>query len=56
VAESLRLEGILVAFPSRPVGLTQERGDFQLTSPITSPIGTFLLRDAEATGLDGLRP
>lgn len=56
VAESLRLEGILVAFPSRPVGLTQERGDFQLTSPITSPIGTFLLRDADATGLDGLRP
>ncbi|MEN9262326.1 MAG: hypothetical protein Q6L60_15340, partial [Thermostichus sp. HHBFW_bins_43] len=32
-AELLRLEGILVAFPSRPVGLTQERGDFQLTTP-----------------------
>ncbi|MFS8856599.1 hypothetical protein NW851_05515 [Synechococcus sp. H55.7] len=34
LAESLRLEGILVAFPSRPVGLTQERGEFQLTSPV----------------------
>ncbi len=34
VAESLRLEGILVAFPSRPVGLTQERGEFHLTSPL----------------------
>lgn len=32
-AEMLRLEGILVAFPSRPVGLTQERGDFLLTTP-----------------------
>ncbi|MFT0819189.1 hypothetical protein [Synechococcus sp. W60.3] len=34
LAESLRLEGILVAFPSRPVGLTQERGEFHLTSPV----------------------
>jgi len=34
LAGSLRLEGILVAFPSRPVGLTQERGEFQLTSPV----------------------
>ncbi|MGQ9838261.1 MAG: hypothetical protein ACUVRV_09925 [Cyanobacteriota bacterium] len=33
IAEMLRLEGILVAFPSRPVGLTQERGDFLLTTP-----------------------
>ncbi|MEN9243030.1 MAG: hypothetical protein Q6K55_12150 [Thermostichus sp. DG02_3_bins_51] len=33
LAEMLRLEGILVAFPSRPVGLTQERGDFLLTTP-----------------------
>ncbi len=46
-AEMLRLEGILVAFPSRPVGLTQERGDFQLTTPA----GTSLLRDANATQL-----
>ncbi|MFS8924080.1 hypothetical protein NW863_06330 [Synechococcus sp. B60.1] len=34
VAASLRLEGILVAFPSRPLGLTQERGEFHLTSPV----------------------
>lgn len=39
LAESLRLEGILVAFPSRPVGLTQERGEFH----ITSPVGAFSL-------------
>jgi hypothetical protein len=35
-AELLRLEGILVAFPSRPVGLTQERGDFTFTTPAGS--------------------
>jgi hypothetical protein len=35
-AELLLLEGILVAFPSRPVGLTQERGDFILNAPTTS--------------------
>jgi len=34
MAASLRLEGILVAFPSRPLGLTQERGELQLTSPL----------------------
>ncbi len=32
-SELLRLEGILVAFPSRPVGLTQQRGDFLLSTP-----------------------
>ncbi len=51
-AELLRLEGILVAFPSRPVGLTQERGDFQLTTPG----GASLLRNADATSLDSLGP
>lgn len=29
-AASFKIESILVAFPSRPVGLTQERGDFLL--------------------------
>ncbi|MEO1132555.1 MAG: hypothetical protein AAFX40_07600 [Cyanobacteria bacterium J06639_1] len=29
-ASSFKIESILVAFPSRPVGLTQERGDFLL--------------------------
>ncbi len=35
-AELLLLETILVAFPSRPVGLTQERGDFIFNTPSTS--------------------
>ncbi|MDX2270410.1 MAG: hypothetical protein NW237_00455 [Cyanobacteriota bacterium] len=35
-AQLLRLEGILVAFPSRPVGLSQERGEFLLTTPTSS--------------------
>ncbi|MEN9271242.1 MAG: hypothetical protein Q6L49_10835 [Thermostichales cyanobacterium HHBFW_bins_127] len=35
-AEIFRLEGILVAFPSRPVGLVQQRGDFSLSTPIGS--------------------
>ncbi|MEM9156565.1 MAG: hypothetical protein AAGB13_16295, partial [Cyanobacteria bacterium P01_F01_bin.33] len=32
-ASSFKIESILVAFPSRPVGLTQERGDFLLNLP-----------------------
>lgn len=35
-AEILRLEGILVAFPSQPVGLVQQRGDFSLNTPVGS--------------------
>ncbi len=35
-SELLRLEGILVAFPSRPAGITQESGSFSLSTPIDS--------------------
>ncbi|NJK61747.1 MAG: hypothetical protein HC921_02825 [Synechococcaceae cyanobacterium SM2_3_1] len=41
-AELLRLEGFLVAFPSRPVGLTQERGDFLFSSPSSIGSGELL--------------
>ncbi len=41
-SELLRLEGFLVAFPSRPVGLTQERGDFLFASPSSIGSGELL--------------
>jgi hypothetical protein len=41
-AELLRLEGFLVAFPSQPVGLTQERGDFLFSSPSSIGSGELL--------------
>ncbi|GAB4210340.1 MAG: hypothetical protein OHK0012_00370 [Synechococcales cyanobacterium] len=42
-AEILRLEGILVAFPSQPVGLVQQRGDFLLNTPVGTIGGDDLL-------------
>lgn len=39
-AETLRLDGILVAFPSRPVGLTQEQGSLTLSTPLQNTFGS----------------
>jgi hypothetical protein len=39
-AETLRLDGILVAFPSRPVGLTQEQGSLTLSTPLQDTLGS----------------
>lgn len=35
-AQQFRFESILVAFPSRPVGISQQRGQFALDSPLPS--------------------